>query len=89
MMLYFLQHCRSCACPNRGGGAGGAGGCGSTSFTSPLAFWGEFLCLVLLLLCGATLATFVVGVVYRLLEEELFDDTLCVQCTYIMTMVSA
>ena len=47
------------------------------------------MCLVLLLLCGATLATFVVGVVYRLLEEVVFDDTLCLQCTYIMTMVSA
>ena len=90
MMLYFLHHCRSCACPNRGGGAGGAGGCGSYfTYTCPWAFLGEVLCLVLSLLWGATLATFVVGVVYRLLEEELFDDTLCVQCTYMMTMVSA
>ena len=39
------------------------------------------------MLWGATLATFVVGVVYRLLEEV--DDTLCVQSTYMMTMVSA
>ena len=78
MMLFYLHHCRSCACPNRGGGAGGAGGCGSYfTYTCPWAFLGEVLCLVLSLLWGATLATFVVGVVYRLLEEELFDDTLC------------